>query len=400
MSTRARLADREHHRARDVLGVQRLDLRRVVEERRVDHPRLDQRHPHAGVVEVLAGRLAHAGDGPLGRAVERALQRAAAGHRAGQQQVALASRSGPRASRGSSARRRRRSSAPSPSSAPRRPRRTRAGRRSRRWRTRRRCRPYSSSARCTSACWSSHSVTSQRTAIASRQLAGERLQLVLGAGGQHEPVAGLGGLAGGRGADAGGGAGDQEHGLSEPWLYRYPGCSLTGPGSRCAPAAAATAACRSGARRTCPRAGRTAATAAAAATWCCAATTRCATCSPSSAAPHYRADRGGHGQGAQRHGADGEPMIVRVPPGTQVTQVGRHPLRPRAPRARRSRSPSGGPGGRGNKQFVSADAPGAAAGRARACRARRAGSSCTSSCSPTSGSSGSPTRASRRCWRA
>ena len=35
---------------------------------------------------------------------------------------------------------------------------------------------------------------------------------------------------------------------------------------------------------------------------------------------HFRAQRGGHGQGAQRHGADGEPMIVRVPPGTQVTK--------------------------------------------------------------------------------
>ena len=30
---------------------------------------------------------------------------------------------------------------------------------------------------------------------------------------------------------------------------------------------------------------------------------------------HFRADRGGHGQGSQRHGADGETMIVRVPPG-------------------------------------------------------------------------------------
>ena len=32
---------------------------RVVEERRVDHARLDQRHPHAGAVELLARRLAH-----------------------------------------------------------------------------------------------------------------------------------------------------------------------------------------------------------------------------------------------------------------------------------------------------------------------------------------------------
>src|SRR3954467_2911242 len=35
---------------------------------------------------------------------------------------------------------------------------------------------------------------------------------------------------------------------------------------------------------------------------------------------HYKAERGGHGQGAQRHGADGPAMVVRVPPGTQVTK--------------------------------------------------------------------------------
>src|SRR4051794_4072542 len=33
---------------------------------------------------------------------------------------------------------------------------------------------------------------------------------------------------------------------------------------------------------------------------------------------HYRAERGGHGQGALRYGADGDALIVRVPPGTQV----------------------------------------------------------------------------------
>ena len=33
---------------------------------------------------------------------------------------------------------------------------------------------------------------------------------------------------------------------------------------------------------------------------------------------HYRAQRGGHGQGALKSGADGEPLIVLVPPGTQV----------------------------------------------------------------------------------
>jgi GTPase len=33
---------------------------------------------------------------------------------------------------------------------------------------------------------------------------------------------------------------------------------------------------------------------------------------------HYRAGRGGHGEGSQRHGADGETLTIRVPPGTLV----------------------------------------------------------------------------------
>src|SRR4051794_13053093 len=68
---------------------------------------------------------------------------------------------------------------------------------------------------------------------------------------------------------------------------------------------------------------------------------------------HYRADRGGHGQGAQRHGADGEPMVVRVPPGTQVVKWDgtRFDLvRP----GQEVTIAAGGSGGRGNKQFVSA----------------------------------------------
>ena len=34
---------------------------------------------------------------------------------------------------------------------------------------------------------------------------------------------------------------------------------------------------------------------------------------------HFRAGRGGHGEGALRHGADGETLYIRVPPGTQIT---------------------------------------------------------------------------------
>ncbi len=33
---------------------------------------------------------------------------------------------------------------------------------------------------------------------------------------------------------------------------------------------------------------------------------------------HYRAGRGGHGSGALRHGADGQTLTIRVPPGTQI----------------------------------------------------------------------------------
>ena len=114
---------------------------------------------------------------------------------------------------------------------------------------------------------------------------------------------------------------------------------------------------------------------------------------------HFRAERGGHGQGAQRHGADGEPLVIAVPPGTQVERWDgtRYDLvRPgpgghgRARRRRRARQHA--------LQVVRA--PGAAAGRARPAGRGGRASSCTSSCSPTSGSSGCPTPASRRCSRA
>jgi len=68
---------------------------------------------------------------------------------------------------------------------------------------------------------------------------------------------------------------------------------------------------------------------------------------------HYRARRGGHGEGSLRHGRNGPDLVVRVPPGTEVlTENGDvHDLtRPgqRVPVAR------GGSGGRGNKHFATA----------------------------------------------
>src|SRR3954451_20857937 len=68
---------------------------------------------------------------------------------------------------------------------------------------------------------------------------------------------------------------------------------------------------------------------------------------------HYRADRGRHGEGAQRHGADGGDLIVRVPPGTMATlEDGTvHDL---VVPGQRAIVAGGGSGGRGNRRFSSA----------------------------------------------
>jgi GTPase len=68
---------------------------------------------------------------------------------------------------------------------------------------------------------------------------------------------------------------------------------------------------------------------------------------------HFRAERGGHGQGAQRHGADGDPLVIGVPPGTQVRRWDgtRYDLvRP----GQEVTVARGGAGGRGNTRFKSA----------------------------------------------
>jgi GTP-binding protein len=68
---------------------------------------------------------------------------------------------------------------------------------------------------------------------------------------------------------------------------------------------------------------------------------------------HYKARRGSHGQGAQRHGADGGELVVRVPPGTQAVdwEGTAYDLVVPGTRVVLSR---GGAGGRGNKRFASA----------------------------------------------
>src|SRR3954447_20014062 len=67
--------------------------------------------------------------------------------------------------------------------------------------------------------------------------------------------------------------------------------------------------------------------------------------------PHQKAKRGRHGEGALRHGARGDDLVVRVPPGTQVTDWEGTSYDLVVPGTRVVIA-SGGPGGRGNKRFA------------------------------------------------
>ena len=68
----------------------------------------------------------------------------------------------------------------------------------------------------------------------------------------------------------------------------------------------------------------------------------------------FKAQRGGHGQGSLRHGADGETLEVRLPPGTAAIRESdgaRYDLTHPGQRVTIAR---GGSGGRGNKRFATA----------------------------------------------
>src|SRR5918911_4068325 len=67
--------------------------------------------------------------------------------------------------------------------------------------------------------------------------------------------------------------------------------------------------------------------------------------------PHQKAKRGRHGEGALRHGARGEDLVVRVPPGTQVARWDGTTYDLVVPGTRIVIA-RGGPGGRGNKRFA------------------------------------------------
>ena len=91
---------------------------------------------------------------------------------------------------------------------------------------------------------------------------------------------------------------------------------------------------------------------------------------------HYTAERGTHGQGANKHGRSGEDTVLRVPLGTTVSErdggVAAGGPRPRAASA--LVVARGARGGRGNARFATLHQPRPAPRRPRPSRARSAGS--------------------------
>jgi GTPase len=69
---------------------------------------------------------------------------------------------------------------------------------------------------------------------------------------------------------------------------------------------------------------------------------------------HFRAGLGGHGRGANKHGADGEDVVLRVPVGTQVFSADGELIADLAGARARVVLARGGAGGRGNRRFATA----------------------------------------------
>jgi GTP-binding protein len=66
----------------------------------------------------------------------------------------------------------------------------------------------------------------------------------------------------------------------------------------------------------------------------------------------HRAGKGGHGQGARKHGADGEDVVLRIPAGTQVLDEEERLIADLAAPGSRVVVARGGAGGRGNRRFA------------------------------------------------
>jgi GTPase len=69
---------------------------------------------------------------------------------------------------------------------------------------------------------------------------------------------------------------------------------------------------------------------------------------------HFKAARGGHGQGANKHGATPDPLRVRVPPGTVVVDPERGDRWDLTAAGHEAVVAKGGSGGRGNRHFATA----------------------------------------------
>ncbi|HLM27648.1 MAG TPA: GTPase ObgE [Thermoleophilaceae bacterium] len=67
---------------------------------------------------------------------------------------------------------------------------------------------------------------------------------------------------------------------------------------------------------------------------------------------HFRAKRGGHGEGNQRHGANAPTLEVPVPPGTVAEDTEREARWDLTVPGQRAVVARGGPGGKGNKRFA------------------------------------------------
>ena len=67
---------------------------------------------------------------------------------------------------------------------------------------------------------------------------------------------------------------------------------------------------------------------------------------------HFKAPRGGHGEGANRHGASPPALEIRVPPGTEVEDAAADTRWDLVQAGERALVARGGIGGRGNKHFA------------------------------------------------
>ena len=138
-------------------------------------------------------------------------------------------------------------------------------------------------------------------ALRAAKRVGELTQAVGRARGEHEAVAGLGGVAGGRGADAARRAGDEEDGI---WHVRIMSCTIVRAFTS-RPAPAATAACSFRREAHVPKGGPDGGDGGRGGDVVLVCDDNLRDLERFRRSAHFKAKRGGHGQGSLRHGAEG-----------------------------------------------------------------------------------------------